>query len=174
MPRSPERRGNVHTIRIFDSPPCFSVTGNTRTFNVEFRWSVPLRFYYCLQIVWKMLFHLARFSVFMVVVMVGFALSFLTLFSNCEGELGERFEDFGASLLTLFHAMLGGASFDMFDDEIIDCKGASWDHHAGIFLLVAYLIVMSILLLNLLIAVLSTVHDKVSATRKQAPTPGNV
>lgn len=105
--------------------------------------------------------------------MFGYALSFLMLFSNCTGNLGASFEDFGTSLLTLFHAMLGGPSFEMFYDEPADCDGASWNHyHAGFFLLAVYLIIMSILLLNLSIAVLSTVHDKVSVTSKGGADAG--
>lgn len=59
-----------------------------------------------------MLFHLARFSVFMLVVMVSFALAFHSLYSdpNCnEGD--ELFESYGSlreSLLDMFRAMLGG------------------------------------------------------------------
>lgn len=116
-----------------------------------------------------MLFHLARFSVFLFVIMAGFALTFYSLFFECvRGDLGESFEDFPSSLLTMFDAMLGGANFSMFDEEASDCKGPSWAHDAGVLLLVLFMIVMAILLLNLLIAVLSTIHDEVSVFVSQS------
>ena len=106
-----------------------------------------------------MLFHLFKFSVFLLVLMVGFALAFHSLFSLCtDGEdmLGEAFGDFWHSLLFMFDAMLGSPGFDMFQNG--QCEGPAWVLDAGLLLMVVYLVFMIILLLNLLIAVLSTVH----------------
>ncbi|CAN0206945.1 unnamed protein product, partial [Hapterophycus canaliculatus] len=119
------------------------------------------------QIIWAMLFHLARFSVFMVVVMCSFALAFHSLYSypNCgDGdELYEVYGTFHDALLDMFRAMLGDTSFDRFQaSQNVTCTGPSWKFDAGIFILVTYIVIMAILMLNLLIAVLSTVHDKVS------------
>ena len=55
-----------------------------------------------------MLFHLARFSLFMLSVMASFALAFHSLFQQCQGDLGVAYETFGTSLLAMFNAMLGG------------------------------------------------------------------
>lgn len=64
------------------------------------------------QIVWAMLFHLFRFSIFMLVVMASFALAFHSLFShpNCtaEDDLYEAYRTLHDSLLRMFQAMLGG------------------------------------------------------------------
>ncbi|CAN0037159.1 unnamed protein product, partial [Scytosiphon promiscuus] len=119
------------------------------------------------QIIWAMLFHLVRFSIFMVVVMCSFALAFHSLYSspNCgDGDdLYEVYSTFHDSLLDMFMAMLGDTSFEHFQKSLNPtCKGPSWEFDAGIFLLVTYIVIMAILMLNLLIAILSTVHDKVS------------
>lgn len=57
-----------------------------------------------------MLFHLARFSIFMLVVMCSFALAFHSLYSKCgDGDaLNEVYSTFSDSLLDMFRAMLGG------------------------------------------------------------------
>lgn len=57
-----------------------------------------------------MLFHLVRFSLFMLVVMLSFALAFYALFNTCgEGsEILSIYGTFGSSLLAMFEAMLGG------------------------------------------------------------------
>lgn len=64
------------------------------------------------QIIWAMLFHLFRFSVFMLVVMASFALAFHSLFShpNCTAgdDLYERYRTLHDSLLHMFEAMIGG------------------------------------------------------------------
>ncbi|CAM9575982.1 unnamed protein product, partial [Laminaria digitata] len=116
------------------------------------------------QIIWAMLFHLARFSLFMLVVMVSFALAFFSLYGSCEGDLSSAYGSMGQSLLAMFTAMLGGEypDFDVFDEyDPNACRGPPWKYDAGIALLVVYMVTMSILMLNLLIAVLGTVHDTV-------------
>lgn len=55
-----------------------------------------------------MLFHLARFSVFMLVIMASFALAFFSLYGSCNGELGTAYATPGVALLSMFKAMLGG------------------------------------------------------------------
>lgn len=71
------------------------------------------------------------------------------------------------SLLTLFRAMVGNFEFDDIYDDFESCPQPRWARDTGIGLLVFYLIVMAILLLNLLIAVLSTVHSEVYAHSTQ-------
>ena len=53
-------------------------------------------------------------------------------------------------------------NFEFFDEDVDDCNGPIWEYDAGIALLVLYMVIMAILMLNLLIAVLSTVHDAVN------------
>lgn len=52
-------------------------------------------------------------------------------------------------------------NFDVFDEDRDACTGPFWKYDAGIALLSVYMVTMAILMLNLLIAVLSTVHDTV-------------
>lgn len=52
--------------------------------------------------------------------------------------------------------------FEAFDQDRDLCSGPAWEYDAGITLLVMYMVTMAILMLNLLIAVLGTVHDSVS------------
>lgn len=91
---------------------------------------------------------LGQFLVVMTVVMLGFSLSFFALFKDVKGQ---TFRD---SLLDVFQAMLGEVG--LFDEFV----GTRFDVAATV-LLVVYLVIMSIMLLNLLIAVMSTAHGKV-------------
>lgn len=66
-------------------------------------------------------------------------------------------------LLYFTLAFLSDANFDGFEaDRNSTCTGPSWQFDAGITLLTIYIVLQAILMLNLLIAVLSTVHDNVS------------
>lgn len=120
------------------------------------------------QIIWTMLSHLGKFSVFVAVLMASFALTFHVLFYTCEdsnstredGLLYESFNTFGDSYLTMFKAMLGDFDFDSFK-YANQCYRPEWAEEVGVTLLVLYLAIMAILLLNLLIAVLSTAHAEV-------------
>ncbi|CAM9398894.1 unnamed protein product, partial [Laminaria digitata] len=111
------------------------------------------------QIIWAMLFHLVRFSLFMLVVMVSFALAFYSIYNTCGDEFDSAYGTFGSSLLTMFKAMLGGAYSYSGPEVYMKCPPGKYD--AGTTLLVLYMVTMAILLLNLLIAVLSTVHNTV-------------
>lgn len=116
------------------------------------------------QIIWTMLSHLGKFSVFLAVLMASFALTFHVLFYTCEegdSALYESFNTFGDSYLTMFKAMLGDFDFDSFK-HADKCYRPGWAEQVGVTLLVLYLAIMAILLLNLLIAVLSTAHADVS------------
>lgn len=112
-----------------------------------------------------MLSHLLRFSVFLVVIMTSFAVTFFAIFSTCRdsddvvelNDIGKQFKSVSSSLLFTFDAMLGSPGFDLFKDE--SCAGSDWNTDVGVLLLVVYLVIMAVLLLNLLIAVLSTVHS---------------
>lgn len=118
------------------------------------------------QIIWKMVSHLLQFSAILMVVMIGFATSFYSLFSECEsddmdGHDMPSFRSFQGSVIILFDALLGNVDFVAFDSRNIHCPGPAWIPDLGVLLLSLYMIVMAIMLLNLLIAVLSTVHADV-------------
>ncbi|CAN0005184.1 unnamed protein product [Scytosiphon promiscuus] len=102
-----------------------------------------------IQVLYSMASELGQFLVVMAVVLLGFSLSFFALFSESKGA------SFRDSLLDAFQAMLGEVG--LFDDFV----GTRHDLAATV-LLVWYLVIMSIMLLNLLIAVLSTAHGKVA------------
>lgn len=89
---------------------------------------------------------LLRFGFVMVVVMIGFAMALHVLFRDLD--------TFGQTFLHLFKAMLGDtAYFDEFSGERYD-----W---VATILLVVYLFIVAIMLLNLLVAILSTSHAQV-------------
>ena len=90
---------------------------------------------------------LVKFGVVMAVLMVGFTASFHVLFRD--------FQSFGDTFLHLFKSTLGDtAFFDVF-------AGGRYDLLATV-LLVTYLVVMSVMLLNLLVAILGTAHASVA------------
>ncbi|CAN0367729.1 unnamed protein product [Ectocarpus fasciculatus] len=101
-----------------------------------------------IQVLYGMASELGQFFVVMGVVILGFAMSFFALFRDVKGET------LRGALLDAFQAMLGEVG--LFDDFV----GEKHDLAATV-LLVSYLVVMTIMLLNLLIAVLSTAHGKV-------------
>lgn len=115
------------------------------------------------QIIWTMLSHLARFSVFVVVVTASFAVTFLVLVASCDDDhvLTTAYGNFADAYLSMFRAMLGDFDFDTLEFAS-ECGLPSLTESALVGLLVLYLVIMSILLLNLLIAILSTVHAEVS------------
>lgn len=88
---------------------------------------------------------LLKFGTVMLVVMLGFVMSF--------HALAHRSNTFGETWLDVFKAML--SEVDLFDDF----SGGPYDTTATV-LLVMYLLVMTVMLLNLLIAVLSTLHGQ--------------
>lgn len=114
------------------------------------------------QIIWTMLSHLGKFVVFTAVLMASFALTFHVIFHSCEDgtPLDEAYGTFSKAYLTMFRAMLGEFHFDILETTDA-CQHPSWGENVGAPLLVSYLAIMSILLLNLLIAVLSTAHAEV-------------
>lgn len=91
---------------------------------------------------------IVHFGVVMGVLMVGFTVAFLALFSETSAS-------FGGVWLNVFKAMLGEVTVF---DEISPVVAYE---HVVTFLLVVYLIIMAVMLFNLLIAVLSTEHAKV-------------
>ncbi|CAM9784847.1 unnamed protein product, partial [Scytosiphon promiscuus] len=125
------------------------------------------------QIIWKMLSQTLRFSVFLVIFMASFALSFQSLFHGCDNDsmLGESFGHFHQALVVVFGAPLGDFSFhELFDeaaDQCPDHPASNWVGDAGTLLLVAYLVVMAVILFNLLIAILSTAHFEVHKNGEQ-------
>ncbi|CAM9206508.1 unnamed protein product [Ectocarpus fasciculatus] len=135
------------------------------------------------QVIWRMMSHTLRFAAFIAMVMLSFALAFHAVFHTC-GEykdpectidddadflLRDAFGSFGDSFVTVFTFALGGPDFEAFQLAGSDCRcdlpeGA---RNAGIFLLVVYMITMTVVLLNLLVAVLSTTHGKVYANAEK-------
>ena len=91
------------------------------------------------QVILGMTSELAKFALVMLVVMIGFAASFHAIFRD--------FDTFGQTFLTLFKAMLGEVGF--FDEF----SGGRYDAVATL-LLVLYLFAVTVMLLNLLVAVL--------------------
>ena len=85
--------------------------------------------------------------------MASFALAFHAVFSTCkedtasDKDLYAAFGTFWFALLTTFESMLGSFDFDLFREDNNACSRPQMAND-----------VMAILLLNLLIAVLSTVR----------------
>lgn len=97
--------------------------------------------------------HTLRFSAFIAMVMLSFALAFHAVFHTCgtfngpyptcavepeESPLRDAFGTFGRSFVTVFSSALGGPEFDMFEGKGSECncdlpEGAQ---SAGIFLMV--------------------------------------
>ncbi|CBJ29682.1 Ankyrin Repeat Transient Receptor Potential Channel [Ectocarpus siliculosus] len=105
-----------------------------------------------IQVVFSMTAELVKFGVVIIVVMLGFAMSFHALFGDVD--------TFGGTCLTLFKAMLGEVDF------FGSFPGNQYDSVATA-LFVIYLVVIAVMLLNLLIAVLSTSHSKVEGKADQ-------
>lgn len=122
---------------------------------------------------------MARFSVFVAIIMCSFALAFFALFSSCsagldqEKNLAESFQDFGAALITVFEAALGQFNIrELFGGEGLEeseliCGRPAGILGAGIFIMVLYLVIVSILMMNLLIAILTTAHADVHANAEK-------
>ncbi|CAN0013273.1 unnamed protein product [Ectocarpus fasciculatus] len=99
-----------------------------------------------IQVVFRMTKILLKFGLVMGVVMLGFTMAFHVLFRD--------FDSFGESFLDIFRAMLGETSFfDVFSGDTYDAVAT--------ILLVVYLFIVTIMLLNLLVAILSTSHATV-------------
>ena len=96
---------------------------------------------------------LLQFAVVLLVVMMGFAMTLYPLLRD------ENSFTFDAILLLLFKTLLGDVeAFEEFDESTQNRYST-----VGRLLLAVYLVVMTIMLLNLFIAVLSTKHTKVDA-----------
>ena len=100
-----------------------------------------------MQVIFAMSSELIQFVVVMGVVMLGFAIAFFALVREIDDST------FSGSLLGVLFAMLGELSFF---DEFAETRYEA----VGTLLLATYLIIMTIMLLNLLVAVLSTSHSK--------------
>lgn len=101
-----------------------------------------------LQVIYMMATVLLQFGIVIGTVLLGFAVAFFSLFRELEGLT------LSSALLDVFKAMLGEVGF--FDDF----AGTPY-YTVATLLLVVYLVIMTIMLLNLLIAVLSTAHSNV-------------
>lgn len=107
------------------------------------------------QVIFSMAGELVKFGVVILVIMFGFAMSFYALFRDVD--------TFGQMFLTLFKGMLGEVGF--FDQVL----GDEYREHEQVAtaLFIVYLVLIAIMLLNLLIAVLSTSHAKVEEKAEQ-------
>lgn len=101
-----------------------------------------------LQVIYMMATVLLQFGIVIGTVLLGFAVAFYSLFRELEGLT------LSSALLDVFKAMLGEVGF--FDNF----AGTPY-YTVATLLLVVYLVIMAIMLLNLLIAVLSTAHSNV-------------
>eukprot|EP00904_Undaria_pinnatifida_P012808 jgi/Undpi1/8658/HiC_scaffold_25.g11123.m1 len=99
-----------------------------------------------IQVIVSMTGELVKFVTLMLVVMLGFVMAFYSLFP-LPGN-------FGVICLKAFKAMLGETHFFQ------DVSGDVFDTISTV-LLVAYLIILTVMMLNLLVAVLNTAHTKV-------------
>eukprot|EP00752_Nemacystus_decipiens_P018490 g16578.t1 len=99
-----------------------------------------------IQVIFRMTSTLLQFVAVMLVIMVGFAAALHVLFSDVH--------TFGVTLLDLFNAMLG-------DTELFNVFRGSRYEVVATMLLVVYLFIVTIMLLNLLVAILSTSHAQV-------------
>ena len=115
-----------------------------------------------------------RFSAFIVVVLTSFALAFHAVFATCDegSDLHDNFGTFAAALISVFGAGLGefGNMLEGFADAEEDCAENPAPRllkSVGVALILAYLVVMTVVLLNLLVAVLSSEHQKASWTIAQ-------
>lgn len=113
---------------------------------------IPTFVHFHTQVFWTVTVELVKFSVVIFIVMLGFAMSFHALFGNVES--------FGVTCLHLFKGLLGDADF--FDEF----SGGRYDAVAS-FLFCVYLVVIAVMLLNLLIAVLSTSHSRIAEKADQ-------
>lgn len=71
-----------------------------------------------------------RFSVFLVIFMASFALSFHALFQGCNNDsnLGEAFGNFHQALVVVFSAPLGEFSFqELFDEGMVKAAEKALD-----------------------------------------------
>lgn len=126
-----------------------------------------------------MVAQLSRFSLILLIVMLGFAATFHALYAEDTPLVDQTFDDcdvndhpiveafgtVGAALLTMFVSMLGEFRMEIFtshyeNGEGRDCGGVI-HQEAGITLMVIYLVITTVMLLNLLIAILSTAHSDV-------------
>ncbi|CAM9209896.1 unnamed protein product [Ectocarpus sp. 6 AP-2014] len=101
-----------------------------------------------IQVMFSMTGLLAKFGMIMLLVMLGFVTSFYSLYKETT--------TYGVVWKAIFRATLGET--DYFDDF----SGTTFDGVATA-LLVVYLVLLTIMMLNLLVAVLSTAHAKVDA-----------
>lgn len=106
-----------------------------------------------LQVIWRMMSQTLRFSAFIAMVMLSFALAFHAVFHTCgsyvdplcdlgddeELLLHDSFGTFSDSFVTVFSSALGGPDFEIFDeasDECNTCDLPNGARNAGRFLMV--------------------------------------
>lgn len=134
--------------RVLSVPPCHGSSGFFRLLPLS---TCPPR-----QVIWRMMSHTLRFSAFIAMVMLSFALAFHAVFHTCstpvnlkcetedfeDFPLGKAFGTFGHSFVTVLSSALGGPDFDLFEEAGRDCRcnlpeGA---RNAGIFLMVVNIV----------------------------------
>lgn len=114
-----------------------------------------------------MVSYLVKFSAVIGPVGVSFALAFYALLHRCnngndeDSESEGAFRSFGSSILMVLEVALGDVNFGEFIEIEYNCNRPHWVTDAAIFIMVVYIFIMAILLMNLIIAVLSTAHMEV-------------
>lgn len=109
--------------------------------------------------IFSMFYDLFSFMLVFVVVMIGAATSFWSLFYGYD-----NFPNFSTTFITLFKTSLGQWDFSWFDtpDGMTPSHRSTEYKQVGIGLLIIYIIITSIMLLNLLIARMSNTHQRIS------------
>jgi len=110
------------------------------------------------KMIMKILKDIRFFVVIMTIIVVAFSSAFVVLFEVNETEVSEEtkssFSDFGTAVLTMFRMMLGDFDVSIFQDSTNPVMLQ--------VLFYVYILVVTIVLLNLLIALMSDTYDKVS------------
>eukprot|EP00808_Paulinella_micropora_P028261 g3266.t1 len=107
--------------------------------------------------IWKMMVgDVLRFATIYLVLLLGFTSAFTALYNQPFESTTELFGTFWSYLVTLFLVMLGNIDFVYFNETCID--GYQW---LMSILLLMYVIVISIALLNLLIAMMGDTYQDV-------------
>lgn len=103
--------------------------------------------------VFDVLKDMMAFLMISIFLLIGFAFGFIVLFQREEGDIGQDFSSLYRACLTLFAYLLGAFELEQFDDTRYP--------QVAFGLFVAYELVMTIVLLNLLIAIMGDSYDRI-------------
>lgn len=93
------------------------------------------------------------FLMISIFLLFGFGIGFIILFQHEEGDIGNDFKSLTRACLTLFAYLLGAFDLDQFDDTRYPSVAY------GLF--IVFEIVMTVVLLNLLIAIMGDSYDRI-------------